>query len=334
MKTKILFTKQNSKSLCIFMMLCLCFNNGWSQELVKNGTCDEHGTGADTSNTSDNADAWDMTPNSTLNGGITSPYRYDATTNPDGWRNDALEDYIEATYTTDPMDLYGTDEQPGSTSSGNNGTRGVKLYDDADGQPVITQSTRRLYQRVVGLIIGNVYNFSIDSRSEAAGTPSQVYILNNEIADETGINTNGYTDTSVVAGMDITNDEGTWVTNTFSFTATTTDVVIYVRSLNSIDGSTEVFYDNISLVKDATASVSDFSSSFKLYPNPAQDFIYIESKTVKLSSVDIFNVLGSKIMTSKILNKRINVANLTKGVYFMKINAEEGGSVTKKVVIE
>ena len=42
--------------------------------LVLNGTGDDHGTGTDTSNTSDNADAFDMTPNSELNGGIASPY--------------------------------------------------------------------------------------------------------------------------------------------------------------------------------------------------------------------------------------------------------------------
>lgn len=329
MKTKLLFTKQNSNSFYILLVFCLCFNFGWSQELVKNGTCDEHGTGADTSNTSDNADAWDMTPNSTLNGGITSPYRYNVDDNPDGWLNNALEDALEIKYLGAAGSL---DEQPGSTSSGNNGTRGVKLYDD--GTPAITGSSRRLYQRVVGLTIGSDYNFSIDSNSEAAGTPSEVYILNNEISDETGIDANGYADASVVTGMDITNDEGAWVTNTFSFTATTTEVVIYVRSNGSVDGSTEVFYDNISLQEDVTASVDDaFASNFKVYPNPARDFINIESKNIKVSSVDMYNVLGAKVQSSELTNNRVNVSNLVKGVYFMKINAEEG-SVTKKVVVQ
>ena len=329
MKTKLLFTKQNSNAFYALLVFCLCFNYGWSQELVKNSTCDEHGTGADTSNTSDNADAWDMTPNSTLNGDITSPYRYDATTNPDGWLNNDLEDALEIKY----LGMAGSlDEQPGSTSSGNNSTRGVKLYDD--GNPAITGSSRRLYQRVVGLTIGIDYNFSIDSRSEAAGTPSEVYILNTQIADETGIDANGYTDTSVVTGMDITNDEGAWVTNTFSFTATTTEVVIYVRSNGSVDDMTEVFYDNISLQEDVTASVDDaFASNFKVYPNPARDFINIESKNIKVSSVDMYNVLGAKVLSSELINNRVNVSNLVKGVYFMKINAE-GGSATKKVVVQ
>lgn len=83
-----------------------------------------------------------------------------------------------------------------------------------------------------------------------------------------------------------------------------------------------------------SVSKNEIIRSVKLYPNPAQDVINIESKTIKLSSVDMYNVLGAKVMSSEILNDRINVSNLTKGVYFMKINAEEGGSATKKIVIE
>ena len=322
MKTKLLFTKQRSNSLFALLVFCLCFNYGWSQELVKNGTCDEHGTGSDTSNTSDNADAWDMTPNSTLNGDIPSPYVF--------WKNDALEDALEIKY----LGMAGSlDEQPGSTSSGNNGTRGVKLYDD--GSPAITGSSRRLYQLVQGLTIGNDYNFSIDSRSEAAGTPSEVYILNTAIANEDGIDANKYADASVVTGMDITNDEDAWVTNTFTFTATTTEVVIYVRSLNSIDGNTEVFYDNISLQMAATASVDDvFASNLKIYPNPANDYLTIESKNIKIESIEIYSLLGQKMKSDlQLKSNRLDVSDLSNGLYLLKVNSESGSS-TRKIVIE
>jgi hypothetical protein len=83
-----------------------------------------------------------------------------------------------------------------------------------------------------------------------------------------------------------------------------------------------------------SVSKNEILNSVKLYPNPAQDVINIESKTVRLSTVDVYNVLGAKVMSSEILNDRVNVSSLRKGVYFMKINAEEGGSATKKIVIE
>ena len=94
------------------------------------------------------------------------------------------------------------------------------------------------------------------------------------------------------------------------------------------------YWEEVTGRQGLSVSKNEIIRSVKLYPNPAQDVINIESKTIKLSSVDMYNVLGAKVMSSEILNDRINVSNLTKGVYFMKINAEEGGSATKKIVIE
>jgi hypothetical protein len=289
---------------------------GFSQtELVRNGTCDEHGTGSDSSNTSDNADAWDMTPNSTLNGSLISPYRL-TNDNPTGWKNQTLEDALEVKY--QGAEGGSLDEQPGSTSGGNNGTRGVKLYDDED--QGFTGSSRRLYQLVNGLTIGNTYNFSIDSKSEVANTPSEVYILNTQIADEVGIDANKYNDASVVSGMDITNDEGTWVTTTFSFVATTTEVVIYVRALAADAKDKQVFFDNISLKMATTNSTEDvFAANFGIYPNPAKNVINISSvKTIE--KAEIYNIIGKKVIsTSNLSNNSLDISSLTKGVYILKL---------------
>lgn len=72
----------------------------------------------------------------------------------------------------------------------------------------------------------------------------------------------------------------------------------------------------------------------KIYPNPAKDYITIESKNVKLTSVELYNVLGSKILSQKALtNNRLNISGVSKGIYMLKVNAE-GASTTKKLVIE
>tara|TARA_R110002049_G_scaffold1537_3_gene11847 strand:- start:2351 stop:3823 length:1473 start_codon:yes stop_codon:yes gene_type:complete len=196
--------------------------------IVLNGTFDEF-----TSNTGDNADGWDMTPNSTVvdNTGATvdSPYR-------PLWRNTDLNSYIDATYCTN--------EQPSSTSDGTyqdgSKTRGLKL----------NEPCRRLYQ-VVAVEPGVEYTFTIDSRSEAAGINTEVFILNTEITTEVGIN--DFAD----AFFEITNDfnsssgsssNNTFTTNTFTFEPSTDKVVIYVRSLSAVDGTTEVFIDNIDII--------------------------------------------------------------------------------------
>ncbi|PWH82175.1 T9SS C-terminal target domain-containing protein [Algibacter marinivivus] len=342
MKTKLLFTKQKSCTLYALLVFCLCFNYSWSQELVKNGTCDEHGTGSDTSNTSDNADAWDMTPNTTLNGGITSPYRYDAANNPDGWRNQALEDWLEDQYDFtddfDASDAFGqdVDEQPGSTSSGNGGTRGVKLYDDEDGDPVVTESTRRLYQKVVGLTIGNDYNFSFDSKADSGATvDSEVYILNTEIVDEVALNTDGGVAAGIRDDFMTVSPSTTWATFTSTFTASNTFVVIYVRSLGAADESTETFWDNISLQEDITASTKDaLTSKINIYPNPANDYIQIESKDVQISSFEMYSLVGQKVIFSNnLVNSRLDISSLNSGIYLLKVNTDNG-SLTKKIIVE
>ena len=208
--------------------------------IVQNGTADEF-----TKETGDNADAWDMTPNSTVkdNSGatVTSPYKFHADDNPNGWNNSDLNSYIDNTYCKD--------EQPGSSSDGNyvNGskTRGVKLYSPC----------RRLYQ-VVQVEAGVEYTFTIQSRSEAADVPTDVFILNKEITTEADIDAD-VNHKDVDKYFQITNDfnaskpsssSDTFTTNTFSFKASSNKVVIYVRSLKAIDKSNEVFFDNIDII--------------------------------------------------------------------------------------
>lgn len=194
---------------------------------VLNGTFQEF-----TENTGDNADAWDMTPNSTVvdNSGNEIPSPFKAL-----WNNTELNNYIDATYCSN--------EQPNSTSDGafENGskTRGAKF----------SANCRRLYQ-VVQVEVGVEYTFSIDTRSEVEGVNTEVFLLNTEITTETGIDAST-SDPAIDAYFDITNDFNTdksmFTTSAFTFTPTSNKVVIYVRALNAVDSSNEVFLDNVKI---------------------------------------------------------------------------------------
>ena len=328
-------------------------------ELVLNGTADDFNVAEEKvddvkevrGNTGDNADAWDMTPNAevisnadataeaanrvsgvegkTADANMASPYRFDEDDNPDGWHNSALADWLET-------NCGDGDEQPGSTSDGNKfaqlGDRGVK----------ISEACRRLYQKVV-VEVGATYTFKIDSRSEATGTNSEIFILNNEIVSEDAIVEGTERDTNSDAYFLIDNDfnedrssteSDTFTTSTFEFTATTTTAVIYVRSSSSTSSSLEVFYDNISLKKKATASVNDvFSSKISIYPNPANEFVQI-STSETITGVEVYNLIGKKVISSsKLINNKIDVSNLSKGVYVLKVMSNDlVGS--RKIIIE
>ena len=103
---------------------------------------------------------------------------------------------------------------------------------------------------VVTVQQGETYTFSIDARTTAAGITSEVFILNTEIADETGINAST-SDVAIDEYFAIPNifdtDGDAYATYTFDFTATTGEIVIYVRNVDVIDGSAEAFFDNIEI---------------------------------------------------------------------------------------
>jgi len=313
MKAKLLIAKK-TKTFLSLLLLCFCFNYGWSQtNLVLNGTGDVH-----TFNPNDNADAWDMTPPSSIDDNLESPYRA-------LWNNSELDSWLDSFYDDDS-------EQPGASSDGSyvNGvkTRGFKL----------SESSRRLYQ-VITVVPGTEYTFNIDSRSEVENINSEIFILNEEITSEEGLNE---TSSSVDAYLEVTNDfnsskgssDGdTFTTNTLNFTASTTKVVVYVRSISSSDGDKEVFYDNIELFAAATASVDDvFASKISIYPNPANNFINI-STTETIDSVEVYNLIGKKVISSKnLIENSIDISTLAKGVYMLKLTS--GNAVASKKLVK
>ena len=237
--------------------MAICGLSYSQAELVLNGSAQEE------PDNGDNGDAWDMTPNSTLADGSDSPYRA-------LWNNTDLQSFIQNTYAGG----QNPDEQPATTSDGayveGVKTRGLKLTDDGTPSP-ITQSTRRLYQKIA-VEMGETYVFSMDSRSEVMGITTDVFMLNEEITTEVGLE-NGEGDSRVDHYLKIKNDfnssKGSATDNTFTkskfyFTASTNTVVIYVRAPGAIDASTEVFIDNLSLKKTdrwTGASSTDWSDA-------------------------------------------------------------------------
>lgn len=77
----------------------------------------------------------------------------------------------------------------------------------------------------------------------------------------------------------------------------------------------------------------EFSNFVKLYPNPASATITIESQTINLKAVEIFNSLGQLIQAIPNDNNRlsIDVSNLSTGTYFVKVHSDKGVGVSKFV---
>lgn len=71
---------------------------------------------------------------------------------------------------------------------------------------------------------------------------------------------------------------------------------------------------------------------FKVYPNPANNMIFVEGENIQ--SVEVYNSLGQRIADVKASEKtNVDVASYDNGVYFIKVIANDGAVKTQKVTI-
>lgn len=76
-------------------------------------------------------------------------------------------------------------------------------------------------------------------------------------------------------------------------------------------------------------------SKIKVYPNPAKDKLYIDNLSSDLNNatIEFYDVVGKQIHSEK-LNSVIDLSSFTKGIYFVKVKAENKESTfINKIVI-
>lgn len=74
--------------------------------------------------------------------------------------------------------------------------------------------------------------------------------------------------------------------------------------------------------------------SVSIYPNPATgDKIHISSKSVEPKEIEIFDILGKRVMQATVSPSReINISTLTPGVYIVTIKEADHVSTRKLIV--
>ena len=86
------------------------------------------------------------------------------------------------------------------------------------------------------------------------------------------------------------------------------------------DDQTVYYFDNISFGSPISLGLDSVSNeSFKLYPNPVEDHLYIQSSDTTIKNIDIYNILGEKIYSTSSEN-RLDMSSYSAGIYFVKIN--------------
>lgn len=75
------------------------------------------------------------------------------------------------------------------------------------------------------------------------------------------------------------------------------------------------------------------TEALNIYPNPVtSDRVYITSKSLAPKEIEIFDVLGKRVLQTTINTKELNVASLNSGVYIIKIK-DGDQRATRKLII-
>lgn len=127
--------------------------------------------------------------------------------------------------------------------------------------------------------------------------------------------------------------------HTYTFTPTTSGVY-YFSFLNQTaansTGTEGLIIDNFTVTQTLANNVA-LESKFSTYPNPAKNIINITNNTeATISAIEMTDLNGrivKNVKLSDVAEAQINVADLSVGVYMMKIVSDKG-ILTKKVIKE
>ena len=106
---------------------------------------------------------------------------------------------------------------------------------------------------------------------------------------------------------------------------------LQVKGVNGC-GETSVFSRDV-IVSTELVGVDKITDLFLVSPNPANDFITIQSSDI-FKQVDIFTITGEKIMSQQVDAKdaEISLNKLSKGTYFIKISNNKGSEIKKLII--
>ena len=162
---------------------------------------------------------------------------------------------------------------------------------------------------------------TVDAPLNLTATPASSSSINltwNTAAYATSYNI--YRDNILVKNVNETNytDEGLEYNTEYCYTVTSV--------FNNIESekSEEV------CVKTLGEGIEEFTSSLHIFPNPANDRLYIEAE-VEIEEVSIYTITGVIVGQQTTLNGQqsssIDLSNLNNGIYFIKINTKQGNIV-------
>jgi len=95
------------------------------------------------------------------------------------------------------------------------------------------------------------------------------------------------------------------------------------------------FEGSVATLSNTTLSNSNFDQvEINIHPNPASNFLHIESNQAEITGIEVFDLKGKQVMQSKSTSlDKVDVSQLSKGMYLLKLSTSQG-ELTKKFIKE
>lgn len=87
---------------------------------------------------------------------------------------------------------------------------------------------------------------------------------------------------------------------------------------------------------DPTSVDENNISLSRAYPNPASSEVHFDVKFDGIASVDVYNLLGQKVLTKSVDNGQVvfSVADLNEGIYFCNLTVNGQAVMTEKFIVK
>lgn len=176
-------------------------------------------------------------------------------------------------------------------------------------------------------------NFEGDGTANESGSDRiRIYVkdlTNNteiDIVNSTGNDLDDFVPTDSGTGNFIVQ----WQTGTANLVVNTTVQLVVEARFNG--GSEVLFLDNVRFT-DFLSTPNQAKNAFSMYPNPAKGFVNFTTAQEGKLQVSVFDVLGKELINTSITNKTLHIAQLTSGVYMVRIT-QGGLTETKKLIVK
>lgn len=104
---------------------------------------------------------------------------------------------------------------------------------------------------------------------------------------------------------------------------------------NEIDNAGSAYIFKNPNLLGGLADYNNVQNEIRLYPNPAQNSINIESRSKTIVHLNVYTISGTLLKKMKDINQNkiaLNISNYSNGVYFVNLTLVDGSTVIQKII--